>query len=104
MLFYLRKISRLLVFRQAVKDASLPYGLQKYRIALEIFRNFGSNSNGDVTLLMYHGLFALVSDPQIFNEANLPELMEVDRLHSGTFYQGIYILKKSTADDVFNFE
>lgn len=95
---------RIFGFRQAAQAAAQPNGLKKYKKALEIFQSFGSNSNAEVSLIMYYGLFALVSDPKLFDEANLPELMEVNRLHSETFYQGINILKKKTSGYIFNFE
>lgn len=71
-------------------------GLNKYKYGLEIYRNFGSNSNEYVSSIMYYGLFALVSSPDLFDEANLPELKEVNKLHNEAFFQGFTVLKQKS--------
>lgn len=74
-------------------------GLKKYKQALQIYRNLGSNANYYFTLCAYYGLFMLVADPKLFEKENLSELMEVNKLHSETFYQNVLALKEYDLPD-----
>lgn len=65
------------VLRQSVHVSEQYNGLQKYKKALEIFRNFGSNSNTGVALIIYYGLFAFVADSKLFDGDNLAELKKL---------------------------
>lgn len=65
-----------------------------YKQALEIFRDLGTAEKyPELASQLYFGLYLLIADPNLFDR--LPELKELDRLHSEVFMQiGLLGIKK----------
>lgn len=89
-------------FREASKGASNKNGLSAYKKALETFRNMGSNANDQLCVILYHGLFTLVSNPKLFQREHISQLMEVEKLHEETFY--IFGMASKKIPGAINFE
>lgn len=82
-----------------------PNGFKKYKLALEMYRNFGSNANVDFASYLYYGLFTLVEDKHFLDErGRLSELIEVEKLHSEAFFGDPINLKKKYVNALFDFE
>lgn len=65
-----------------------------YKQLLEILRDLGNAKNYPaITGQIYYGLYLLVADPKLFDR--LPELRELDRVHSEVFlHTGLLSIKK----------
>lgn len=68
-----------------------PSGMSRYKRVLQIFRNVGFISAVQVRMHLYYGLYVLVSHPRVFD--NLPNLMEIDRMHGELFTMHLIDIK-----------